>query len=71
MDRQLFLPLSLGAPSRPSQRPDPSPSEIAEACARFRAAWSDDERRLRAGYVPVGPYVRPTFSARGIREEGS
>ena len=35
--------------SHPPKHPDPTPEEIAAACADIQAEWSEDEKRHRAG----------------------
>lgn len=34
---------------------DPSPQEIAEACERIRAGWSEAELRKRSAWMFTGP----------------
>lgn len=43
---------------------DPSPSEIAAACAEIQAGWTWQERRMRAGARPLSDAQRK----RGDRE---
>ncbi len=39
---------------------DPTPEEIAEACARIREAWSVDEHSRRRDFQPLLSYADPT-----------
>jgi hypothetical protein len=43
---------------RKTRQRDPSPEEIAEACAEIRKGWSEAEHRYRAGMAPVDPLAR-------------
>lgn len=42
---------------------EPTPAEIRAACAKFRAGWSETERRRRAGLSPTpAPLMPPEVS---------
>lgn len=44
--------------SQQGRNRDPSPAEIAEACAEIRKGWSKGEHRIRAGLAPADNYGR-------------
>jgi hypothetical protein len=52
------------------RRPDPSPEEIAAACAEIREGWSEAEHRIRAGLAPVDENGRAAM-IRHLKEFGN
>jgi hypothetical protein len=50
-----------------SATPDPTPAEIAAACERIRAGWSESETRRRSAWAECEAWTAPTIE---IDEDG-
>lgn len=46
----------------PPRTPDPTPEQIAIACAEIRQGWSENEHRVRAGALAPVAWTIPAAS---------
>jgi hypothetical protein len=54
-----------GVPKGYKPRPDPTPKQIAAACLRIQATWTETERRKRCVY-PEQPAETPIVAAKSL-----